>query len=97
PTPLLSLRDALPIYQVDVIVDKPLRERPTTADVIGFMIRRLDGTQVPVLPEEMLWLRYPHPFDPLGCLPPWRAARHAVDMDAYRSEEHTSELQSREN
>lgn len=72
--------------QVDVIVDKPLRERPTTADVIGFMIRRLDGTQVPVLPEEMLWLRYPHPFDPLGCLPPWRAARHAVDMDAYARE-----------
>ncbi|MCI3153218.1 phage portal protein [Streptomyces sp. GB4-14] len=72
--------------QVDVIVDKPLRERPTTADVIGFMIRRLDGTQVPVLPEEMLWLRYPHPFDPLGCLPPWKAARHAVDMDAYARE-----------
>lgn len=72
--------------QVDVIVDKPIAQRPTTADVVGFMVRRLDGVQVPVLPEEMLWLRYPHPFDPLGCLPPWRAARHAVDMDAYARE-----------
>jgi len=72
--------------QVDVIVDKPLRERPTTTNILGFMIRRMDGTQVPVLPEEMLWLRYPHPFDPLGCLAPWRAARHAVDMDAYARE-----------
>lgn len=72
--------------QVDVVVDKPIAQRPTTANVIGFMIRRADGTQVPVLPEEMLWLRYPHPWDPLGCLAPWRAARHAVDMDAYARE-----------
>ncbi|MFY0511810.1 phage portal protein [Streptomyces anulatus] len=72
--------------QVDVVVDKPLAQRPTTADVIGFVIRRADGVQVPVLPEEMLWLRYPHPFDPLGCLAPWKAARHAVDMDAYARE-----------
>ncbi|MEU0157943.1 phage portal protein [Streptomyces sp. NPDC006261] len=72
--------------QVDVIVDKPLAQRPSTADVIGFVIRRADGQQVPVLPEEMLWLRYPHPFDPLGCLAPWKAARHAVDMDAYARE-----------
>jgi HK97 family phage portal protein len=72
--------------QVDVVVDKPLAQRPTTANLVGFMIRRADGTQVPVLPEEMLWLRYPHPFDPLGCLAPWKAARHAVDMDAYARE-----------
>ncbi|NUS27520.1 MAG: phage portal protein [Streptomyces sp.] len=72
--------------QVDVIVDKPLMQRPTTANVIGFVIRRGDGTQFPVLPEEMLWLRYAHPWDPLGCLPPWKAARHAVDMDAFARE-----------
>ncbi|MET8841457.1 phage portal protein [Streptomyces rubiginosohelvolus] len=72
--------------QVDVIVDKPVHLRPTMANLIGFVIRRADGTQVPVLPAEMLWLRYPHPFDPLGCLAPWKAARHAVDMDAYARE-----------
>lgn len=72
--------------QVDVVVDKPVHLRPTMANLIGFVIRRADGTQVPVLPAEMLWLRYPHPFDPLGCLAPWKAARHAVDMDAYARE-----------
>ncbi|MFD8407187.1 phage portal protein [Streptomyces anulatus] len=72
--------------QVDVIVDKPVHLRPTMANLVGFVIRRADGTQVPVLPAEMLWLRYPHPFDPLGCLAPWKAARHAVDMDAFARE-----------
>ncbi|WP_354596836.1 phage portal protein [Streptomyces sp. JL1001] len=72
--------------QVDVVVDKPVHLRPTMANLVGYVIRRADGTQVPVLPEEMLWLRYPHPFDPLGCLAPWKAARHAVDMDAYARE-----------
>ncbi|MDV9194324.1 phage portal protein [Streptomyces sp. Wh19] len=82
-----DVAEAHPVFDpVDVIVSKPLAQRPTTADIIGFMIRRLDGVQVPVLPEEMLWLRYPHPFDPLGCLAPWKAARHAVDMDAYARE-----------
>ncbi|WP_069743043.1 phage portal protein [Streptomyces sp. EN23] len=72
--------------QVDVIVNKPVHLRPTMADLVGFLIRRADGVQVPVLPAEMLWLRYPHPFDPLGCLAPWKAARHAVDMDAFARE-----------
>ncbi|MFD4572088.1 phage portal protein [Streptomyces sp. NPDC058417] len=72
--------------QVDIVVDKPIAQRPTTANILGFMIRRADGTQVPILPEEMLWLRYPHPFDPLGCLAPWKAARHSVDMDAFARE-----------
>ncbi|MFC9465197.1 phage portal protein [Streptomyces coelicoflavus] len=72
--------------QVDVVVDKPLKDRPSLANLVGFVIRRADGVQIPVLPEEMLWLRYPHPFDPLGCLAPWKAARHAVDMDAYARE-----------
>lgn len=79
--------EAHPVYDpVDVILSKPLAERPTTADVQGFIIRRLDGVRVPVLPGEMLWLRYPHPFDPLGCLAPWKAARHAVDSDAFARE-----------
>lgn len=72
--------------QVDIVVDKPVAQRPTMANLVGFMVRRADGVQVPVLPEEMLWLRYPHPFDPLGCIAPWKAARHAVDMDAFARE-----------
>lgn len=76
-----------PIFDpVQVIVDKPLADRPTPADITGFIVNRADGTRIPVLPEEMLWLRYPAPFDPLLALPPWQAARHAVDMDAYARE-----------
>jgi HK97 family phage portal protein len=79
--------EAHPVYDpVDVLLAKPLAQRPTTADVRGFIIRRPDGVRVPVLPEEMLWLRYPHPFDPLRCLAPWKAARHAVDSDAFARE-----------
>lgn len=76
-----------PIYdQVQVRVDKPLADRPTTANITGFIVNRADGQRIPVLPEEMLWLRYPAPFDPLVAMPPWQAARHAVDMDAYARE-----------
>ncbi|MFJ5802688.1 phage portal protein [Streptomyces decoyicus] len=76
-----------PVYDdVQVIVDRPVADRPTPGDIIGFVINRADGQRIPVLPEEMLWLRYPAPFDPLAALPPWRAARHAVDMDAYARE-----------
>ncbi|MCM2427377.1 phage portal protein [Streptomyces sp. RKAG337] len=79
--------EAHPVFDdVTVVVDKPVAERPTTANLSGFIINRADGQRVFVLPEEMLWLRYPHPFDPLGCLAPWKAARHAVDMDAYARE-----------
>ncbi|WP_407553089.1 phage portal protein [Streptomyces sp. Pv4-95] len=86
-TGLGPIAEAHPVYDdVQVVVNKPIAARPTTADIIGFVINRSDGTRVPVLPEEMLWLRYPHPFDPLGCLAPWKAARHAVDMDAYARE-----------
>ncbi|MEU7431079.1 phage portal protein [Streptomyces sioyaensis] len=86
-TGLGRITEAHPVFDdVQVVVDKPLAARPTTADIVGFVINRADGQRVPVLPEEMLWLRYPHPFDPLGCLAPWKAARHAVDMDAYARE-----------
>lgn len=71
---------------VQVLVDKPIEQRPTTANIRGFIINRADGQRIPVLPEEMLWFRYPHPSDPLGALAPWKAARHAVDMDAYARE-----------
>ncbi|RSO40128.1 phage portal protein [Streptomyces sp. WAC 06725] len=86
-TGLGPITEAHPVYDdVQVVVNKPLAQRPTTADIVGFVINRADGARVPVLPDEMLWLRYPHPFDPLGCLAPWKAARHAVDMDAYARE-----------
>ncbi|MFD7410143.1 phage portal protein [Kitasatospora purpeofusca] len=71
---------------VQVIVDRPAADRPTARDILGFVVTRSDGQRIPLLPEEVLWVRYAHPFEPLGCLAPWKAARHAVDMDAYARE-----------
>ncbi|KJK55656.1 hypothetical protein UK12_27330 [Saccharothrix sp. ST-888] len=51
--------------------------------IIGYIVERADGVRVPVLPEEMLWLRFSDPYDPLAVLAPWKAARSAVDIDAY--------------
>jgi hypothetical protein len=48
-------------------------------------VERSDGVRVPVLAEEMLWLRFSDPYDPLSVLAPWKAARAAVDTDFYAS------------
>ncbi|MFI6979320.1 phage portal protein [Embleya sp. NPDC050154] len=67
--------------QVQPVVDRASSD-PASADVIGYIATAPDGTRVPLLPDEVLWLRYPHPFRPLEALAPWRAAMHAVEMDA---------------
>lgn len=71
---------------VQPVVDKAASDRPTPADVIGYIATTSSGTRVPLLLDEVLWLRYPHPFRPLEALAPWRAAMHAVDMDAHARE-----------
>lgn len=82
-----DVQAAYNIYDpVQVVVDRPAVDRPTARDILGFVVNRSDGQRISLLPEEVLWIRYPHPFEPLGCLAPWRAARHAVDMDAYARE-----------
>lgn len=58
----------------------------------GQIVRRLlgykvtvpgTGGKIPLLPEEMLWLRYPDPRSEFGALSPLEAAGHAIEMDAY--------------
>lgn len=68
------------------LVDRSARDTPAPADVMGYQATTADGTVLYLLPDEVLWLRYPHPTRPLGVLAPWRAAMHAVDMDAYARE-----------
>ncbi len=87
PTRLGDVQAIYTIYDpVQVIVDRPLADQPGQGDILGFVVTRSDGQRIHLLPEEILWLRYPHPFLPLGCLAPWKAARHAVDMDAFARE-----------
>ncbi|WP_073815033.1 phage portal protein [Kitasatospora sp. CB01950] len=90
-----DVQGAYTIYDpVQVVVDKPAADRPTPGDILGFVVNRADGQRIALLPEEVLWLRYPHPFDPLGALAPWKAARHAVDMDAFAREWQRSSYQN---
>jgi len=52
-------------------------------ELVGYRIYGANGAAGVLLPEEMLWLRYPDPDDIWACLPPLRAARFAVDLDDY--------------
>jgi len=84
-----------PVYDpVEVFVARREGDDPRPADVIGYIINRADGVRVPVLPDEMLWFRFPHPFDPLLSVAPWKAARHAVDVDAFAREWQRSSLEN---
>ncbi|MGW5130365.1 phage portal protein [Streptomyces sp. NPDC004135] len=84
-----------PVYDpVEVYVARREGDDPRPADVIGYVINRADGVRVPVLPDEMLWFRFPHPFDPLLSVAPWKAARHAVDVDAFAREWQRSSLEN---
>lgn len=50
--------------------------------VIGYVVKR-GGQRIPLLPSEVLWLRYPHPTKRWGALAPWKAALYANEVDAY--------------
>lgn len=47
----------------------------------GWQVKVGGGKPVGLLPGEVLWLRYPHPDDPWGCLAPWAAAARAEGLD----------------
>lgn len=53
------------------------------AELMGYVVKARGGKRVPLLPSEVLWLRYPHPFDPWAAMAPWKAALYAVESDAY--------------
>ena len=60
--------------------------------LIGFRLNSINGRSGVVLPEEMLWLRYPDPDDIWSCLSPLDAARHALELDDYARRYQTSSL-----
>ncbi|MFF9205134.1 phage portal protein [Streptomyces sp. NPDC014986] len=84
-----------PVYDdVTVYVARRAADDARPADIIGYTVNRADGIRVPVLPDEMLYFRYPHPFDPMASVAPWKAARHAVDVDAFAREWQRSSLEN---
>jgi HK97 family phage portal protein len=93
--PDADVQAVYPIYDdVQVFVARREGDDPRPADVIGYIVNRADGARVPVLPDEMLWFKYSHPFDPLLSVAPWKAARHAVDVDAFAREWQRSSLEN---
>lgn len=69
--------------RVDVVTKRDEQgSRAASERVVGYIVKR-PGGDVPLLPTEVLWLRYPHPTDPWGSLAPWKAALYPVESDAY--------------
>lgn len=93
--PDAEVQGIYPVYDpVEVYVARQEGDDPRPADVVGYIVNRADGVRVPVLPDEMLWFKFPHPFDPLLSIAPWKAARHAVDVDAFAREWQRSSLEN---
>jgi len=78
-------------YPVEVVVDD--RTRPMAPRLLGFRAQTPRGL-VPLLPAELLWLRYPDPSDPWGCMSPLRAASWAVDLDSYAKQWQIAEFRN---
>lgn len=82
-----------PIYdEVEVLVDAA-SDDPTGGELVGFRVVR-QGRKIPLLPDEVLWLRYPHPDKPWAALAPWKAALGAVRVDRYAAKWQENELRN---
>lgn len=68
-----------PLYDPVEVITGP-GERGIDEVILGFIVRTAKG-RVPLLPSEVLWLRYPHPLKRWAALAPWRAALYAVEVD----------------
>jgi HK97 family phage portal protein len=91
PTGEGEISEIWPIFDpVELVVDD--RTDPLKPALLGGRVLHNQGAaglstsvngMTPLLPSELLWLRYPDPADPWGCLPPLRAAAWATDLDNY--------------
>jgi HK97 family phage portal protein len=73
---------AAPIYdEIDVLVEGR-EDAPLLSQLRGYTVRH-GNQRIPLLPSEVLWLRYPHPTKQWHALAPWAAAMPAVELDSY--------------
>lgn len=82
-TPTSEPTAVWPIYdQVEVLLDdtEAAKNSPQGPQPLGFRVVR-QGRKIPLLPDEVLWLRYPHPDTPWAGLAPWKAALAAAELD----------------
>lgn len=83
-------RGLWPIFdRVEIVASEGM-----AGQVAGYVVVRPNGGRVPLLASEVLWLRYPDPWDPWGCLAPWKAALYATEADAYARAWQVGELKN---
>ena len=73
-----------PIYDPVEVVVASVEDRANgrlIPRVLGYVVKARGG-DVPLLPSEVLWMRYPHPTERWGALAPWKAALYAAESDA---------------
>lgn len=75
-------RGVHPIYDPVEVVTNKVDAFGLIETVVGYIVRK-GGQRIPLLPAEVLWLRYPHPTERWGALAPWKAALYANETDAY--------------
>jgi len=88
--PVASLHVLDQSWAVEPLIDDT---GPEGIDVlVGYRVWGNSGRSGILLPDEMLWLRYPDPDDVWACLPPLRAAQFALDLDDYARRYQSSTL-----
>lgn len=75
-------RGVHPIYDPVEVLTRKVDTFGLIEEVTGYIVRK-GGQRIPLLPAEVLWLRYPHPTERWGALAPWKAALYANETDAY--------------
>jgi HK97 family phage portal protein len=89
--PVASMHVMDQSWSVEPVVDNTGPE--DTQTLVGYHIHGSSGRTGFLLPEEVLWLRYPDPDDVWAALPPLRAARFALELDDYARRYQSSTLQ----
>lgn len=79
--PVASLHVLDSTWSVQPIIDDTREDGLTV--LIGYRVNNGVGGSNTLLPDEMLWLRYPDPDDVWSCLAPLQAASFALDLDDY--------------
>lgn len=95
-----DVREVWPIFhRVDVVPaaapDGSTAGRRAAGGGIAGYIAHVDGKRVPLLPDEVLWLRYPDGDDPYAAQAPWRSAEWAAGLDAYAREWQAAQMRNR--
>lgn len=79
-----------PIFdRIEVVID----DTGDQDTITGYRVRRGRRDRA-LLPDEVMWLRYPHPDQRWGCVSPLSSGRFAAELDAYAKAWQAGELRN---